>query len=43
MTIVLNIALKGVPAWVFLTIVMAVQVFTNRISLNLSDMKVLKN
>lgn len=42
-TIVLNIALKDAPAWIFLTIVMAVQVLTNKISTSLSEVKVSKN
>lgn len=43
LTIVLNIALKNVAPWVFLTIVMSVQVFTNRISINLQDLRVVKD
>lgn len=35
LTIVLNIALKDAPAWIFLTLVMAVQVFISRVSLTL--------
>jgi MFS family permease len=35
LTITLNILLKDVPPWIFLTFVMTVQIITNRISLNL--------
>ena len=38
-TIFLNIALKDSPPWVFLTIVMAIQVFTSQISSGLIDLK----
>jgi hypothetical protein len=38
-TIVLNIALKDAAAWIFLTIVMAVQVITNKVSTNLGETK----
>jgi len=40
LTILLNIALKEVPAWVFLTIVMAIQILTNWASINLPKLKV---
>jgi len=42
-TIVLNIALKSAPAWIFLTIVMSVQVITNKVSTTLSETKVAHN
>jgi hypothetical protein len=42
-TIILNIALKDSPAWIFLTIVMGVQVITNKTSTSLSEMKVAQN
>jgi fucose permease len=38
-TIVLNIALKSTPAWVFLTIIMTVQVITSAISNQIIDLK----
>lgn len=40
LTICLNIALKDAPAWIFLTIVMAVQVVTNWASVNLPKAKI---
>jgi MFS family permease len=38
-TIILNIAMKEIPPWVFLTIVMAVQVLTSVISNQIIDLK----
>lgn len=38
-TIILNITLKSAPAWIFLTIVMTVQVLTSGLSTTLIDLK----
>ena len=38
-TILLNIVLRDLPAWVFLTVIMAVQVLMTRVSLNLNALK----
>lgn len=39
LTIILNIALKGKPLWIFLTLVMMVQVLISRVSIELSKHK----
>lgn len=39
LTIFLNIALQNVPAWVFLTIVMVVQVMASGISSSIYELK----
>lgn len=38
-TIVLNIALKSIPSWVFLTIVIFVQVIMAAVSIQIIDLK----
>ena len=38
-TILINILLKNEPAWIFLTVIIGIQIIVTRLSINLSDLK----